>query len=152
MISIDKPNPFSLLGLPTNASSNDIVERGQELVELAENEETRLLYRWAMEQLITNTTTRLEYELFEFPATAYDDSEWQRFVRSHTANPVDLAALASATTAPRPEDFNQVLLLRWVADSLMAAPPASLAAVLEGVPFDPGFGSVPLEVSDVIFG
>ena len=70
MIESNKPNPFQVLGLPTNATMKQVVERGQEVDEDAKTEEERQLCRWAVEQLRTNPHTRLEYELFELPAHA----------------------------------------------------------------------------------
>src|SRR2546426_3582558 len=93
MIATDKPNPFHILKLPTNATRMEIVERGKELSESADSKEQELLIRWAKEQLLTNSRTRLEYELFEVPETAYDDSEWETFLRVHKKNPADFSTL-----------------------------------------------------------
>ena len=79
----DKPNPFQTLGLPTDATNEEIVARGQELCDLAESEEQRLLYRSAMEQLLTKAEMRLQYELFEIPGAEYEDRDWEHFARAH---------------------------------------------------------------------
>src|SRR5439155_1678286 len=59
MIEHDKPNPFVVLGLPTDASEAEIAERAQELSDLAPTDEARRLHRWAREQVITRPRTRL---------------------------------------------------------------------------------------------
>lgn len=152
MIETEKPNPFQLLELPTDATKEEIVERGQELCELAETDEQRLLYRWAMEKLITHPSTRLEYELFEIPSTEYEDPEWNRFARTHRKNPVNLTALAKETKHPQLSDFDMAALIGLLLDGLLNVPKGDIRAVLENSPFEAGYGPPPLEVRDVIFG
>src|SRR5438876_5168255 len=111
MIAMDKPNPFLVLGLPTDATRADIVARGQELYDTAETDKDALLFRWATEQLITNPRTRLEYELFELPDTQYEDDAWERFVRAHSKKPIELAKLLNDTTPPSVADMDMTALL-----------------------------------------
>lgn len=152
MIETDKPNPFQILELPTNATRNQIAERGGEKCDLAETNEQRLLYRWAMEQLITNPDTRLEYELFEMPDTEYKDEEWERFVKAHRRNPVDLAALIKEIPPPRLEDFDLAALIQIILDGILIVPEADIKIAVDNSPFRAGIGVPPLEVRDVIFG
>src|SRR4051794_20543105 len=111
MIAHDKPNPFQVLGLPTDASEAAIAERAEELSDLAPTDEARRLHRWARERVITHPGTRLEYEIFEVPGTRYEDRDWEQFVKRHRRNPVDLQALAAAATTPQMTDFDLAELI-----------------------------------------
>lgn len=152
MIAADKPNPFRVLALATDATTEDIVARGQELSHLAESDEERVLCRWAMEQLITHPMTRLEWELFEVPGAQYRDEAWERFVRTHRRSPVDLAALGREAPPPRLEDFDLAALARLLAESLIAAEPVDLACLVDRAPVTFEIGPPPVEVGDVAFG
>lgn len=152
MIEVNKPNPFKVLELPRHASNEDIVCRGRELSELATSDEQRLLCRWAVEQLITKPLTRLEHELFEVPGAQYQDPEWDRFLRRHRRNPVDLTALAQNSPSPTLRDFNLALLIQWFLEGLLALPRADLGKALEHLPVSLDCGPPPLEVRHVIFG
>jgi len=152
MIETDKPNPFRVLGLPTSADTSDVTERGQELVELAETEQEELRYRWAMEQLITNASTRSEYEIFEVPDADYDRDDWDRFCRSYQRNPVKIKEVVEQQQPPAPEDFDVSALIDLVLEALLEMPQADLKAAVDNSPFEPGIGPLPLEVRDVVFG
>lgn len=152
MITIEKPNPFKVLKLPTDATNKDIVARGQELCELAETDKQRLLYRDAIQELITHPLTRLEYELFEIPCARYEDSEWERFSREHRRNPIDLSALASEGPPPSLQDFDLEALINLLLDGLLTVQRADIRVAIENPPFNIGCGLPSLEVRDVIFG
>ena len=152
MIAIDKPNPFHILEISTDASTEEIVERGQELCELAESEEQRMLFRWAIEQIITKFSTRLEYEIFEIPNTKYEDAEWERFIRKHKKNPINLDELATVNPSPCLEDYNSANLVQLILDGMLKVQQPDIKSVIEESPFKPDIGSPPLEVKDVIFG
>lgn len=152
MIVVDKQNPFHILKLPTDATNEEIVERGQELCELAESEEQRMLFRWAIEQLITKPATRLEYELFEIPNTKYEDSEWNRFIRKHRRNPINLAELAKENPTPCLKDYNLANLVQLIIDGMLKVQQPDIKCIIDKSPFKPDIGSPPLEVKDVIFG
>jgi hypothetical protein len=152
MISSEKPNPFKVLGLPTDATNEDIVERGQELGDLGGTDEEMQLYRWAVEQLITKSITRLEYELFEIPGTRYDNPEWETFTEENDRNPVNLNALIKETSKPSLRDFDMAALIRLFLDGLLTFPDLDIKAAVENLPFQPDNGPPPLEVRDVIFG
>ena len=61
----NRPTPFQVLGLPTYTPNEAIVERGQELCDHTESAEQRLLYRWAMEELLVRPVVRSAHELQE---------------------------------------------------------------------------------------
>jgi len=149
---IEKPNPFKVLKLPTNASNRDIVSTGLDLSELAETDEQRLMYREAIQELITNPSTRLLYELFEIPDARYSNPEWERFLKAHRKNPVDLSAVANKTPAPSLEDFNLANLINLLLDGLLTVQKIDLKVAVENSPFRTGGDTPPLEVRDVLFG
>ena len=152
MIPVDKPNPFQVLGLPTNVTVKDITDRGKERFELAESEEKELLYRWAIQQLTTHPLTRLEYELFEVPDADYDNEKWDRFARLHGRNPVKIDELLEQSSPPSLDEFDLVALLRLLLDGMLAVPEPDLKAAVDNSPFEPSVGSPPLEICNVIFG
>jgi hypothetical protein len=151
MIAEDKPNPFQVLGLPTNASKKDIVDRGEELYVTAETEEQRLLYRWAKEQLLTNQHIRLLYELFELPDTRYEDLEWEEFVRKYRRNSLHLDALVKDAPPIGLEDFDITALIRLLLQGMFTVPEIDIDDILKRSPFAPR-SRPPLEVRDVLFG
>ncbi len=150
MIAVDKPNPFFVLGLPSDATRADIVAREQELYETAETKEEGLLFRWAKEQLITNPRIRLAYELFELPDTNYEDPIWESFVRAHKKKPGDLNAL-TRENPPSVEDIDLAALIRLLLDDLVTLPDADISAAIDESLFKLDY-RLPLEVRDVIFG
>jgi hypothetical protein len=152
VIATDKPNPFMVLQLPIDAANEDIVARGQQLSDLADTDDQRVLCRWAMEQLITHPATRLEWELFEVPATEYRNQDWERFMKRHRRSPIDQAALMGDAAPPRIEDFDLARLARLLADAMMAPPEADLAAIVTHAPVAFELGPPPVEVKDVLFG
>lgn len=148
-----KRNPFHVLGLPTGATREDIVERGQELAELASGDEERHRVLEAQRELITHPATRLRHELLEVPGTAYREREWAAFERRHRKGPVDLKALAASSEPLRREDFDLRAVLALRLDDLLRPPPeADLRPALENPPVRPTCGAPPIEVSDVLFG
>lgn len=152
MTPTDKPNPFQILRLPTVATREEIVERGQELCDLAESDDDRLLCRWAMEELITNPLRRLEYELFELPGAVYENAEWERFCRNHKRNPVQPESLAKSSAPLAVSDFDIGALLGLAVDGLLELPESDPDAAIRHLPFEIPYGPCPLEVTDVLFG
>lgn len=154
MVERGKPNPFQVLGLPTDAKKADIVARGRELVDFAETEEQRLLYREAIQQLITNPSTRLQHELFEVPDAHYENEDpvWDSFAKTYGRKPVDLKALVKDTAPANLEDFDLAALIRLFLDGLLTMPEADIMTAIDSSPLPPGYGPPPLEVRDVIFG
>lgn len=151
MIVMDKPNPFLALALPTDATKAEIVARGQELYEMAESKDAGLLFRWAMEQLITNPRTRLAYELCEMPDTRYEDQAWERFVRVHKRKPVDLEALTRDLPPPSIDDIDMAAVMRLLLDSMLTVNKPDIRVAIDGSPYMPVY-QLPMEVRDVLFG
>ena len=148
----DKLNPFQVLDLPIDATNAEIVERVNELMETAEDDAQRQLYRAAgQEQLLQHPLTRVAYEMFEVPGARYHDPEWDRFVRSHQKNPVKLADLAKECPPPRLGDFDFAALIELALKGLLVIPDADITPAVEHNPFSPHCGP-PVEVRDVIFG
>lgn len=151
MVPTDKPNPFLLLGLPTTATRQEIVERGQELCDLADSESARGLYRWALEQLITNPQRRLEYELFELPDAVYENAEWERFCRIHSRLP-NRPDPGGGAAPPTVADVDLGALMDLVLEDMLQWPEPDPSQAAAFPPFDPGPGPPPLEITDVLFG
>jgi hypothetical protein len=147
----DKPNPFGVLGLPADATNEDVVERGKELCESTDREGA-LLYRWAMEQLITHPLTRFAWEWMEVPGAEYEDADWERFARQHKRLPIDDKALARESPPPQLADFRLDRLLAMFLDDELLVPAASVEPAVESCPFTPDCGPPPVEIHHVIFG
>jgi hypothetical protein len=148
----NKPNPFKVLHLPTDSSNTDIVERGQELSDLAETEEKRMLCRWAMERLLTNPSERLMFEIFEIPGTRYEDDNWERFRRRYRRNPIDLTAIVREFPPPGVKDIDMKELISLFTDGMTHIEKGDVIVALKGSPFRSNKLAPPLEVRDVIFG
>lgn len=150
MTDTDKPNPFAVLRLPTDATAEQIVRRGQEQTGTTSDDARRQLVEWAIEALITHPPTRALHELFELPDTGYDvDEEWERFVRVHRRNP---ARPGEVTPSAAAGAFDFVALVDAVVEDLRRLPEADIAAALAVPPVAPSPGPPPLEVWDVLFG
>lgn len=147
-----RPNPFSVLKLPTEALNRDIVDKGQELSDLAENDTEKMLCRWAMERLLTNPSERLIYELFEIPGTQYENEAWERFERRFRRNPLDRSVLLKDTTQPAVGDINIPSLISLIVQGLIPNEKGDAAIVIKGSPFRAGSDKSPIEVQDAIFG
>ena len=148
----DKPNPFQTLSLPVDATSAEIVEKVNERMETADDEDQRQLYRAAgQEQLLQHPLTRVAYELLEVPGARYRDPEWEQFVRKNQKNPIKVADLARECPPPGLNDFDFAALIELALKGLLLVPEADIAAAVEHNPFSPQCGP-PLEVRDVIFG
>ena len=152
MNNYDKLNPFQILKLPTYASYREIVERGQELSDLAESEEQRLLYRWAINELTLKPMTRLKYELTELPGTQYEDDNWERFLRLNRKNPVNIHTLVQNTSVPEIADINISAIVHLILKRMLQSPEVEVSQIITHCPFNPKIGHPPLEVRDVIFG
>jgi hypothetical protein len=148
----DKPNPFETLSLSIDATNAEIVERVNELIDTADDEGQRLLYRAAgQEQLLQHPLTRVAYELFEVPGASYRDREWEQFARGRQKNPIKLADLARECPPPGLNDFDFAALIDIALEGLLLVPAADIIPAVEHNPFSPHCGP-PLEVRDVIFG
>ena len=147
-----RPNPFQVLGLPTDASLDDVVRQGQELCQLAESDEDAQLARWAVQELTTLESTRALHALLEVPGAEYREDEWARFERRNRRNPVDLDALADGSPPLRAKDFNLAPVFGLLLDELLSPPEVDIRPAVEHPPVAPSPGPPPIEVSDVIFG
>lgn len=151
MIDTDKPNPFAVLKLPTNATLAEIVSQAEELHLLAETKEETLLIRWAAEQLRTNQRTRLEYELFEMPEARYTDDSWETFARQYRRRETGLPAQIQDASAPGPEDLDLAALAELHLDQLLLHSEPDLEQAMQGSPLVPRY-TLPLKEEDVICG
>lgn len=147
----NKPNPFLVLRLATDATKREIIERAQELYDTAETEEEQHLYSWAKEQLITHTQTRLTYELFEYPDTQYNDALLERFARMYKNAPIYPDQLTKEAPPIGLENLDMAAIFRQFLQSLLEVPETDITTVLNDIPFPVEVKS-PLEVRDVIFG
>jgi hypothetical protein len=76
-------NPFHVLRLPTDATTEAVVERAAEAAELAESDAERQAVVEAQRDLITHPGGRLRHELLEAPGSDYRDRDWESFEHRH---------------------------------------------------------------------
>ena len=149
--NIDGPNPFHVLRLPTDATKKKIVDRAGELRDLAGSDEEARLYREAVEQLITNPSGRLVFELLEIPDAVYEIPGWDRFARLHSRPPRQ-GALAEESSPPGLGDYDVGVILSRLLEHLLESPIPTLEDIAGSTPFKITYGPSPLEVRDVIAG
>jgi hypothetical protein len=147
-----KQNPFHLLGLPTDATKEDIVDRCVELAELARTDEDRHAVLAAQRELITNPADRPRLEVLEVPGARYRDQEWDAFEHRNKRNPVDVKALRADGIPLCRENFDFHAIIGVVLHDLLAPPANDIRPAIERPPVAPTRGELPIEVSDVIFG
>jgi hypothetical protein len=147
-----KRNPFHVLALPTDATTADIVDRGEELTELARTDEERHAAIEAQRELITHPATRLLHEVLEVPDASYRERDRAAFERRNKRNPVDLTALAAGANPLRRTDFNVHAVIGFLLDDLLRPPPVDVRRAVENPPVPPEVGAPPIEVRDVLFG
>jgi hypothetical protein len=147
-----KPNPFHVLGLPVDATDEEIVERAHELSELAETDDERLRVLDAQRELITHRSRRLLHQVLEVPRAHYRDRDWDEFAHRNKRDPVDRNALAESAKPLRREDFDVRAVLGLVLDELLRPPPLDIRPALSNPPVLPDRGAPPIEVSDVVLG
>jgi hypothetical protein len=145
-------NPFHELGLAVDASDADVVNRGQERIELAATDDEAQDARRAMQELTTHPRERARHELLEAPGTDYRDNAWDRFARRNRKNPVDLRALTAGAQPLRVADFDLGGVIGLLLDDLLTPPSVDIGPAVLGAPEPPAFGPPPIEVNDVIFG
>ena len=146
-------NPFQLLELPTDATTREIVERSQELMDLAETEKERDRYRWAKEQLISDPQVRLRHELFEMPTAHYRDEEVENFMRKYKRNPLRPEKLARETPPLSLQDFDLAALTRLLLEDLLTTPEPDISSAIRNLSqMQEQEVEAPLEVHNVIFG
>ena len=145
-------NPFHVLGLPTDASTEAIVARAREAAELAENDADRLAVVEAQRELITHPAGRLRHELLEPPGSDYRDREWETFEHRHKRNPINFAAAADGAPPLRREDFDLPAVLGLAVDEVLVPPEPDVPAALAEPPVPPTWDTPPVEVRHVLFG
>lgn len=151
MFTLDKPNPFTILELPTTASHSEIVARQHDKVITAQNDADKQRANWAADQLMANARQRLGWELFEVPDTQYEDLDWEDFAKKHGRNPIDIGLLTRDVAHPRLANFDLPALLRLTLLALMEAPEPDITVPMDHPPVE-WAAPAPLEVRDVLFG
>lgn len=151
MIATDKPNPFRVLMLPSDATLETIVSQAEDLYLLAESKEEEMLRRWAVEQLSTNVRTRLAYELFELPEARYMDEEWESFIRQNTREENNPPDILQGVPAPRADDLDLAVLADLLLAGLLAESEPDLDQAIAGAPLVPKY-TFPLKEEQVICG
>ncbi|GAA3438622.1 hypothetical protein [Kutzneria kofuensis] len=145
-------NPFHVLQLPTDATTEAIVARAREAAELAESDAERQAVVEAQRDLITHPAGRLRHELLEAPGSDYRDREWESFEHQHKRNPVDFAAIAEGVVPLRREDFDLLAVVGLAVDEVLATPEPDVPAALADPPVQPAWDTPPVEVRHVLFG
>jgi hypothetical protein len=142
-----RPNPFHVLALPVDADRQDIVERGEDGLKTAPEDE-RELHDWAMRELISNERTRQRHALTEAPGTDYRDRRWEKFARRYRTAPA-----GPRTRQLGPEDFDVPEAVRAILRELLRPLPDGTRTALQDLSPTPGDDPEPeLEVGDVLFG
>lgn len=137
MATPEKPNPFRILMLPTDAEPDEIVNRGKQL-RLRNPEQARLISE-AIEQLNAGPRTRLLHELFEFPDTGYKNEGWQTFVKQVLQEPVSTEVLSQPFPEPQLKDLDLASLVQYLLEEISQAEPADLDALIDATPYSPRY-------------
>jgi len=150
----DQPprNPFHVLGLPTGATTEEVVERGAEAAELAATDAERHAAVEAQRALITHPAVRRRHELLEVPGTEYRDRDGEAFDHAHRRPPVNFAALAEGRVPLRRDDFDVAAVLGLALDDLLTPPVPDVGTAVAAPPIPPGWDAPPIEVRHVLFG
>lgn len=157
-------SPFHVLGVPVDASREEIVERADELARTCGSDEQRTLVVWAEGELTTDPVLRARYERTEPRKTDYARQQrWEDFVRDFQRNPVTAQSLADdgegregagdgGGSRLRPEDVDLPaavrILIRRAADLGLD----SLDPLFQTMPASDADGVSRLEIRDVLFG
>lgn len=164
-------SPFHVLGVPTSATREEIVQRADELARGCGSDEERNLIAWAEGELTKDPVLRARYEWTEPRHTDYARQQrWEEFVRDFTGNPVTTQSLAAdggdsggdsdsgADSADgggsrlRAEDVDLPsavrILIRRAADAGIDA----IDPLFRTMPADDADGVPRLEIRDVLFG
>ncbi|MZD05941.1 hypothetical protein GTW43_12710 [Streptomyces sp. SID5785] len=142
-----RPNPFHVLGLPSGADEQTIVERAEDGIRTASGEQERALYDWAMRELIGHPRTRQRHVLTEPPGTGYRDRDWETFVRRHRGNPADLRAHRLG-----PDTLDLPAALDAVVRELHRTVPDEARQALDRLPATAAPTDTELEAADALFG
>ena len=160
-------NPFHVLGVPMDASREEIAARADDLARISGSEEDRRLIAWAKGELTADPVLRARYERTEPRGTDYPRQQrWERFVGDFTGNPVTARSLAAGSDGDnegdgadeadgarlRAEDVDLPaaarILIREAADAGLDA----LDPLFRTLPVSDADGVSRLEIRDVLFG
>jgi hypothetical protein len=157
-------NPFHVLGLPVDASREQIVARAEELARSSAGDEDRALIAWADRELTTDPVLRARYERTEPRNTDYPRQQrWEDFVRDFTRNPVTTQSLADEGSGQgvagdgggaqlRAEDVDLPAAVRILIRQAADAGLDSLDPLFQTMPANDADGVSRLEIRDVLFG
>ena len=156
-------SPFHVLGVPVDASREEIVERAEELARISGGDEDRKLIAWAKGELTTDPVLRARYERTEPRSTDYARQQrWEDFVRDFTRNPVTVQSLADGSgqegagdggvSRPRAEDVDLPAAVRILIRQAADAGLDDLDPLFHTLPADDADGVSRLEIRDVLFG
>ena len=159
-------SPFHVLGVPADASREEIVERAGELTRTCRDDDERKLIAWAAGELTTDPVLRARYERTEPRNTDYARQQrWEDFVQEFKRNPVTAQSLADdgggrepagdgdgGSARLRAEDVDLAavvgILIRRAADAGLD----SLDPLFQTMPANDADGVSRLEIRDVLFG
>jgi hypothetical protein len=157
-------SPFHVLGVPVDASREQIVERADELARTCGTDEDRKLITWAKAELTTDPALRARYERTEPRGTDYPRQQrWEAFVRDFTRNPVTAQSLAAESEGQdgagadggsqlRDEDVDLATAVRILIRRAADAGLDSLDPLFQTIPANDADGVSRLEIRDVLFG
>lgn len=157
-------SPFHVLGVPVDASREQIVERADELARTCGTDEERTLITWAKAELTTDPVLRARYERTEPRGTDYPRQQrWEAFVRDFTRNPVTAQSLtadsdgqdgagADGGSQLRDEDVDLAAAVRILIRRAADAGLDSLDPLFQTIPVNDADGVSRLEIRDVLFG
>lgn len=118
-------NPFALLRVSTQASRQEVVERGKVLIEGTDDDELKIVYRKAVEQIISHPFERLVQAVWEVPDTNYEehDDTWRKFAQPFRSNPVTLNSVYPYTAQFVEENLHPDKLLELLSPLLTISRP-----------------------------
>ena len=157
-------NPFHVLGVPVDASREQILARAEELARVSGGDEDRRLVAWAVGELTTDPVLRARYERTEPRSTDYARQQrWEDFVRDFTGNPVTAQSLADDSEGLegagdgggarlRAEDVDLPAAVRILIRQAADAGLDDLDPLFRTLPANDADGVSRLEIRDVLFG
>jgi len=157
-------SPFHVLGVPVDASREEIVERAEELARISGGDEDRKLIAWATGELTTDPVLRARYERTEPRRTDYARQQrWEDFVRDFTRDPVTAQSLADVSggregagdgggSRLRAEDVDLPAAVRILIRQAADAGLDDLDPLFHAMPANDADGVSRLEIRDVLFG
>ncbi|HET9169602.1 MAG TPA: hypothetical protein VFN97_09200 [Actinospica sp.] len=151
-------SPFHVLGVPVDASHEEIVRRADDLARISTSAEDRSLIAWAKAELTTDPLLRARYERTEPRTTDYPRQQrWEDFVRTFTPNPVTPQRLADDDGSAdgvrvHPEDVDLPAAVRILIREAADYDLDSVDPLFQTMPTADADGVSRLEIRDVLFG